>query len=81
VFTHSHKPLVLPTGPEHTNTHWKQTVFYLRDPITCKEGEKIYGELRCSPNKDNHRDLDIDIAVKFDGEHTKMDVKHEYKLR
>jgi len=81
VFSHSHRPLVLPTGPEHKSTHWKQTVFYLRDPITCKEGEKISGELRCSPNKDNHRDLDIDIAVNFDGVHTKMDVKHEYKLR
>lgn len=81
VFSHSHKPLVLPTGPEHTNTHWKQTVFYLRDPITCVEGEKISGVLKCSPNKDNHRDLDIDISCKFDGQHTKMDVTHEYKLR
>ena len=80
-FSASHKPLTLPTGPEHIPTHWKQTVFYLKDPLTVGEGEKISGVLRCVPNGDNHRDLDIDISVKFNGKHSQLDAKQEYRLR
>jgi protein arginine N-methyltransferase 1 len=42
-----HKPVVFSTGPQCKLTHWKQTVFYLQDPITICSGETISGTLSC----------------------------------
>lgn len=30
------------TGPDVTPTHWKQTVFFLKEPITLKEGKQFF---------------------------------------
>lgn len=60
-FTACHKPIRFSTGPHTKYTHWKQTVFYLRDVLTVEEGEKISGRLSNKPNKKNRRDLDIQI--------------------
>jgi hypothetical protein len=49
-------------------THWKQTVFYLEDYLTCTKGEEIYGVFRLKPNDRNVRDLDIEVDVDFQGE-------------
>merc|ERR1712113_421246 len=40
-FSHCHKRIGFSTSPEHQYTHWKQTVFYLDDYITCKKGEEV----------------------------------------
>merc|ERR1711865_1321029 len=46
-FSHAHKPLVLQTGPTETPTHWKQTVFYLREgPLPMQAGESVRGKLK-----------------------------------
>ena len=37
-FTKCHKPIRFSTGPHTKYTHWKQTVFYLRDVLTVEEG-------------------------------------------
>ena len=34
-----HKKIHFGTGPTDDYTHWKQTVFYLREPITVNAGE------------------------------------------
>ena len=34
-FTHCHKRVGFSTAPEAPYTHWKQTVFYLEDYLTC----------------------------------------------
>jgi hypothetical protein len=40
----------------------------LRDvSLTVEKGEVISGAIRCRPNSKNHRDLDIEIAYKFEG--------------
>lgn len=65
-FTACHKPIRFSTGPHTKYTHWKQTVFYLRDVLTVEEGETLYGELESKPNLRNKRDLDIKIAYELD---------------
>lgn len=47
-----------PAGPE---THWKQTLFVLKEPIEVKQGSVLVGVLRSSPNEENARELDVEI--------------------
>ena len=42
------------SAAESRYTHWKQTVFYMDDYITCKTGEEIYGVFAMKPNKENN---------------------------
>ena len=67
-FTRCHKPIRFSTGPHTKYTHWKQTVFYLRDVLTVEEGETISGVLENKPNDKNKRDLDIKISYRLDTE-------------
>ena len=83
-FTKMHKPIGFSTSPAVTPTHWKQTVFYLKDAITICKGEKITGTLECRPNDKNERDLDVVIEYNFEGKmgpghttHARMD----YRMR
>ncbi len=34
-------PVYMSTSPQMTETHWKQTVFYLAEPFKVHEGEFI----------------------------------------
>lgn len=45
-----HKPVQFSTGPFTEYTHWKQTVFYLRQPLTICKGESIKGKITVKPN-------------------------------
>ncbi|KAH0564858.1 type I protein arginine N-methyltransferase Rmt1 [Trichoglossum hirsutum] len=65
-FTACHKPIRFSTGPHTKYTHWKQTVFYLRDVLTVQEGENISGVLENKPNDKNRRDLDVTIHYKLE---------------
>ncbi|KAJ6783917.1 hypothetical protein PWT90_03784 [Aphanocladium album] len=64
-FTACHKPIRFSTGPHTKYTHWKQTVFYLKDVLTAQEGEEIQCNVKVKPNEKNRRDLDIDLAYNF----------------
>ena len=46
-------------------THWKQTVFYLDDYLTCKKGDEVTGVFSMKPNTRNVRDLDFEIRFVF----------------
>ncbi|EDO17457.1 hypothetical protein Kpol_1037p54 [Vanderwaltozyma polyspora DSM 70294] len=59
------KPITFSTGPHAPYTHWKQTVFYLKDDLECEKGDILEGHLTCSPNKMNNRDLDIYLDYEF----------------
>lgn len=61
-----HKPIRFSTGPHTKYTHWKQTVFYLREVLTVEEGEILTGFLTNKPNDRNRRDLDIKIDYELD---------------
>ncbi|KAI9737108.1 MAG: type I protein arginine N-methyltransferase Rmt1 [Cirrosporium novae-zelandiae] len=67
-FTACHKPIRFSTGPHAKYTHWKQTVFYLREVLTVQNGETVNGVLECQPNSRNRRDLDIKISYAFNAE-------------
>jgi protein arginine N-methyltransferase 1 len=80
-FTKCHKRVGFSTAPEAPYTHWKQTVFYLEDYITCKKGEEVYGTFRMKPNDRNKRDLDFEIDVEFRGELCELTEKNKYRMR
>ena len=67
-FSRCHKPIRFSTGPHTKYTHWKQTVFYLRQVLTVEQGEQIRGQLSSRPNNKNRRDLDISISYDFEPE-------------
>jgi type I protein arginine methyltransferase len=81
-FTQVHKPIGFSTGPFARYTHWKQTIFYLRETLTICNRETIEGEFACKPNHQNNRDLDICISLSFKGVYSQFDEKDiEYRLR
>uniref|UniRef100_A0A0N5C781 type I protein arginine methyltransferase n=1 Tax=Strongyloides papillosus TaxID=174720 RepID=A0A0N5C781_STREA len=63
-FTKSHKPIGFSTGPDAKYTHWKQTIFYTKDPIIGLRDDEIKGLVSFKANAKNPRDLDI--RIKFD---------------
>ncbi|KAF2398423.1 S-adenosyl-L-methionine-dependent methyltransferase [Trichodelitschia bisporula] len=81
-FSACHKPIKFSTGPHTKYTHWKQTVFYLRDVITVEEGESIKGTLKNGPNARNPRDLDISVTYKLltDDPHRQVSGSGEYRM-
>jgi len=58
-FSACHKPVYFSTGPADRYTHWKQTVFYLKNDLVVEKGDIVKGRLTCSPNEKNPRDLNI----------------------
>lgn len=51
------------TGPEATATHWKQAVFYLKDPVSVSVGQVIEGTLKCRRHNKEMRSLSVSIRV------------------
>lgn len=49
------------TGPASEPTHWKQTLFLLREPITAHEGTVVEGTFKCRKNEGNSRELEVEI--------------------
>jgi len=80
-FTKCHKKTYFSTSPESQYTHWKQTVFYFDESLTCNKGEVISGFLAVKPNQKNKRDLDFEIQIDFRGEHSDLIATYNYKMR
>ncbi|XP_066252091.1 uncharacterized protein Art3 [Euwallacea similis] len=51
------------TGPQATKTHWQQTVFYLKDVRSLKEGESIKCSIECSRLRKNLRGLSVVLIL------------------
>lgn len=79
-FSKCHKRTGFSTGPDARYTHWKQTVFYLEDSLTCKKNEEIKGTFGIVPNKRNSRDLDFKVAVQFHGELCDVEEDNTYTM-
>lgn len=60
-------PVSFTTGPQGKRTHWKQTVFYIKDCLVAMPNESIEGIIAVRKNASNPRDLDIKIGYKFEG--------------
>ncbi|KAJ7618910.1 protein arginine N-methyltransferase [Mycena polygramma] len=72
------------TGPQSIPTHWKQTLFLLREPIVVEEGDVVTGHFHCVKSKTNSRELDVEIhyAVKKpEAESAGVTVVQMYKVR
>lgn len=80
-FSACHKPVEFSTGPNARYTHWKQTVFYIKDTLVIKEGEEIKGFFSLAPNKNNERDLDITINYELQGSLCQSKDALEYVMR
>ena len=80
-FTQIHKPIGFTTSPFAQYTHWKQTIFYLEESLTVCKGETIQGELKCQPNANNARDLDINVTILCKGKYCDMNMDMAYRLR
>merc|ERR1712037_384382 len=80
-FTKCHKRVGFSTAPEARYTHWKQTVFYLDDYLTCKKGDEGSGVFSMKPNTRNVRDLDFEIKVDFNGELGSVSESNTYRMR
>merc|ERR1712034_19854 len=76
-FTKCRKRVGFPTSPEARYTHWKQTVFYLDDYLTCKKGDEVTGVFSMKPNTRNVRDLDFQIK----GELGSVSESNTYRMR
>ena len=75
------KPVYFSTAPQCKYTHWKQTVFYLKQTLTLSGGDKISGWISVAPNNKNERDLDINVHVDFEGKYQNIHDTHEFILR
>ena len=65
VFSKCHTRVMFTTAPWSEYTHWKQTVFYLDEPLMVSKGTTIKGHIKVQHNKKNPRDLDIDIKSSY----------------
>jgi len=80
-FSRSHTKLMFSTGPRSEYTHWKQTVFYLDEPMTVTSGESITGNITVNRNNKNPRDIDIHLISKLDGKTGSYQNDKHYRLR
>ncbi|XP_039295051.1 protein arginine N-methyltransferase 1 [Nilaparvata lugens] len=57
-------PVSFSTGPHATPTHWKQTVFLLKEKVPVKKGEVLSGKINCVRDSKEKRSLRIKLQVK-----------------
>jgi len=59
------KPIQFTTSPTSTETHWRQTVLILEEPIALHKGDVITGTIQLKANRESFRDLDIRLTYKI----------------
>ncbi|KAF9220251.1 S-adenosyl-L-methionine-dependent methyltransferase [Gyrodon lividus] len=78
------KVISFSTGPTSQPTHWKQTIFLLRDPILAEEGTVVSGMFYCKKSEGNSRELDVEVhySVRKDADASAGDIVVQmYKVR
>jgi len=80
-FSETHTKINFSTGPKAQYTHWKQTVFYLQEPVVVNKGEVFDGEIAVNRNKNNPRDLDIYLTTSHKGKGGVHSASRLYRLR
>ncbi|KAM6977250.1 protein arginine N-methyltransferase 6 [Aplochiton taeniatus] len=69
-FPSEDKPLVLSTSPFKPETHWKQAVLYLDEPVDVMQDTKVCGEINMFPSEESSRHICIHVDYTI-GEHKK----------
>lgn len=77
-FSKCHTPLGFTTAPFAEYTHWKQTVFYVEDPIRAEPDQKLTGQIFVQKNEHNPRDINIKLTHTTHYDHTQT---REYAMR
>ncbi|KAJ8278016.1 hypothetical protein GJAV_G00082840 [Gymnothorax javanicus] len=54
-------PLVLSTSPFNPETHWKQAVLYLHEPVDVIQDTKISGEISMYPSEESSRHICVHV--------------------
>lgn len=80
-FSKLKNPVKLSTSPYSRTTHWRQTIFYLHEPIYAKEGRTLNGSIAVRRSAANFRDQDIKLSYHYNDENAKINYKQMYKLR
>ncbi|KAF7365651.1 Protein arginine N-methyltransferase 3 [Mycena venus] len=62
------------TSPQSIPTHWKQTLFLLREPFVVSEGSIVTGHFHCVKSQTNSRELDVEIHYAVQNEEGAGDV-------
>jgi len=62
-FSKCHVPVGFTTAPFSEYTHWKQTVFYITEPLRVNPGQKVSGKIAVKKSSGNHRDLNIELTL------------------
>lgn len=57
------KAIEFTTGPQSQPTHWKQVIFYLKNPVAVDEGEIVRGTFECSRGINDVRSLCVKISA------------------
>lgn len=70
------------TRPEAQDTHWHQTVFWLKEAseAALMEGDKVTGNLRFVRNAINPRDYDVEIAWVAHGKEGRAEGRQKFVL-
>jgi hypothetical protein len=63
------------------DTHWKQTVFYLKEDVAVTYGDHFTGFINVYSNELNPRDYDVELEIDFDGKVTKSKQSQHYVVR
>ena len=80
-FDDGHKGIVLSTSPWAPPTHWKQTIFHLKNNVRVSEGQLIGGSFDVKSNSRNERDLDLTVNVQREEEEGVVTECSLFKLR
>ena len=75
------KEVSFSTGPSARETHWKQTVFYLRDKLWVCCDDVLSGTLTCSKVVENPRDLDIHLELTLHQKGHDVQMEQSYRIR
>ena len=68
------------TGPRAAETHWQQTLMYIKDVLLVSKGDKIIGHLWFSPKRSDGRKLEIKLSYEFHGTYGHLKATHSYVL-
>lgn len=81
-FSATHTKLRFSTGPRSQYTHWKQTVFYLDDPLSVNKGDVVSGSIKVCRNAINPRELDINMSSQVKSSNSVLPKQERfYRLR
>lgn len=81
VFFKCHKKVILSTSPNTQLTHWRQTIFPLRDILELQKEDEIVGTFSLEPYKYNFRDLAFKINVNVTGRTAAYHFTSQFVLR